>query len=243
MLSRCLPRRIICPSRASLTWHAGIGYERDKFVVIPNGFDVGAFHPDEEARRSVREELGISPGALLVGLIARVDRQKDHRTFLRAAASVHASMDNVHFLLCGSGASWENRELTRWIGDTGLRQRLHLLGERQDISRVTAALDVASLSSTGEAFGNVIAEAMACGVPCACTDVGDLSELVGDTGRVAPPEDVGALANALNSLLALSGEERLRMGLAARARVEERYSVQEMVARYQGVYLEVVSQS
>jgi glycosyltransferase involved in cell wall biosynthesis len=234
-----LPQRIVCASEASRRWHTGFGYPARKMVVIPNGFDMEQFHPDDEARFSVRGELSVSPDTPLVGLMARFDLQKDHRNFVQAAARVHASRPDVHFLLCGIGIHWDNQELAGWIDAAGLRQCFHLLGEREDMPHLTAALDIATLSSTAEGFGAVIAEAMACGVPCACTDVGDLAELVGETGKVVPPANPQALAEAMTELLALDREQRVRLGLAARRRVQERYPLSSVVLRYQSLYQEL----
>src|SRR3989304_9720276 len=116
-------------------------------VVIPNGFDLSTFKPDPEARSAVRQELGLPPGSPLIGLIARFHPQKDHQTFLRAAALLAARRPDVHFLLCGDGITWDNPALTAWIMAAGLRGRLHLLGPRRDVPPLSAALDAATSSS------------------------------------------------------------------------------------------------
>lgn len=239
-LSAWLPRRIVCASEATRRWHLRFGYAERKLAMIPNGIDVDEFHPDAEARLSVRRELGISTSTPLVGLIARFDPQKDHRSFIRAAARVHASRPDVHFLLCGIGIHYENEKLAGWIEEAGLRGCIHLLGEREDMPRITAALDVAALSSTSEAAPHVIGEAMACAVPCACTDVGDLTMMIGETGIIVPPGNPQALADGLTSLLAMDHEQRARLGLAARTRIRERYLLSDIAWRYESLYQQLV---
>ena len=155
--SRQLATRIVCCAEASREVHAKLGYARERMLVIPNGCDLTAFRPDPEARPSVRKELGIREGTPLIGLVARFDSPKDHRTFVRSAALLHASIPEVEFLLCGDGITWENRELEGWIDAVGIRSRCHLLGRRLDVPRLTAALDVATSSSSyGEAWPLVI---------------------------------------------------------------------------------------
>jgi glycosyltransferase involved in cell wall biosynthesis len=240
-LSHCLPARIVCCSEASRRVHTALGYAGDKMMVIPNGFDLAAFKPDAKARTAVREELGISQEALLIGLVGRFDPQKDHRNFVEAAARLRTDCPQVHFLLCGDGVNWNNAELTGWIGEAGLRQQFHLLGRREDMPRLTAALDISSTSSSyGEGFPNVIGEAMACGVACAITDVGDSAFIVGETGLVVPPRDPEALAHAWKKLIEMGPEGRQKLGETARKRILENFSLPDIVARYEALYKEVV---
>ena len=241
-LSRTIPTSIICCSQASKTVHARLGYAVDKMLVIPNGFDLRTFRPDPAARRSMRRELGLPDGALLIGLIARFHAQKDHRNFIQAASQLAAQLPDAHFLLCGEGITWENRTLAGWIEASGIRDRYHVLGPRNDISRVDAALDVATSSAAyGEGFPNIIGEAMACGVPCAVTDVGDSALIVGDTGRVVPPREPEALAAAWRALVDAGAEGRVRLGAAARRRIQEKFDLLVVVAQYERLYAELSS--
>jgi glycosyltransferase involved in cell wall biosynthesis len=242
-LSRWLPTRIVCCSKASQRVHTHLGYVADKMVVIPNGFDPTAFRPDPVARQSVRQELGIPEKALLIGLVARFGSRKDHHNFVQAAARFHACAPESHFLLCGDGITWENPKLAGWIEAAGIQSQCHLLGRREDIPRLTAALDIASTASSyGEAFPLVIGEAMACGVPCVVTDVGDSAIIVGKTGVVVPPKDPQALASGWSQLLLdMSREERVQLGLAARQRIMERFSLGKIVEQYERLYESLVT--
>ena len=242
LLSRYIPRSIVCCAQSALELHERMGYDARKMRVIPNGFDTREFAPDPSARTSVRDELELSPHTPLVGLIGRFHPQKDHANFLKAASIVARSDSQTHFVLVGQGSEWSNRELARPIENAGLKARFHLLGLRNDIPRLSAALDVLALSSAyGEAFPLVVGQAMACEIPCAVTDVGDSAALVGDTGRVVPPHDSQSLADAIRELLQLSPEERRTLGRAARCRIEERFSIESVAARYHALYRELAS--
>lgn len=235
-LSRKLPTRIVCNSEAARVNHIAFGYEASKMLVLPNGFDLTAFHPDAQARSSVRRELGLQEDAPLIGLVGRFDPQKDHRNFIAAAGLLHKDFPQIHFVLCGERVDEKNEALRGWIKNSGLEENAHLLGRRDDVPRLTAAFDVATSSSLGEAFPNAIGEAMACGVPCVVTDVGDSAMIVGDTGRIVPRQNPQALAQAWRELLALGAEERMRMGQAARARVQEHFDLAMIVKRYEEFY-------
>ena len=241
-LSGCLPERIVCNSETALRTHVALGYPRDKFVVIPNGIDAARFCPDPAAYVAVRRELSVAAGTPLIGLVGRFHPQKDHRGFLRAVGILARRDDSVRFLLCGEDVTPGNARLGEWIVEHGLGDRVHLLGVRQDMPRLTAALDVATSSSShGEAFGNVIVEAMACGVPCVVTDVGDSGAIVGATGRLVAPGEPEALARAWAELLAAGPEERAALGAAARRRAIEHYAIEGVLERYQALYEEIAT--
>jgi glycosyltransferase involved in cell wall biosynthesis len=240
-LSHAIPARIVCCSDSTLEVHARLGYAKRKMLTIPNGFDLQAFRPDPEARRAVRDELGIADGAPLVGLVGRFNPHKDPRTFVEAAARVHARSGATRFVLCGDGFDAGNTALAAWLDGNGLGACTHLLGRRQDVARITAAFDVAVNSSAGEGFPNVVGEAMACEVVCAVTDVGDSAFVVGDTGRVVPPRQPGPLAAAIEELLALPSGERARLGRAARDRIERKFALPQVAARYRALYQELAA--
>jgi glycosyltransferase involved in cell wall biosynthesis len=236
-LSWRLPSAIVCCSEVAQKLHVGLGYDPARFVVIPNGFDTRDFRPDAAARTSVRSELGISPNAPLIGMIARWHPQKNHQGFLKAAAELKRRMPEAQFLLVGTDLTRQNVQLERMIREAGVGDAVHLLGGRADIPRLAAALDVATLSSiSGEAFPMVLGEAMACGVPCVATDIGDSALIIGDTGRVVPPNDPVALARGWESLLALPPGERAVLGELARQRVLDNYAIESVRARYEAVF-------
>ncbi len=236
-LSRRFPARIVCCSEASLRIHGSLGYCAEKMVVIPNGFDLEKIKPDPDARASVRQELGIPLDAPLVGIAARFHPQKDHRNFVRAAARLHKQMSDIHFLLCGLDITWQNSQLAGWIETAGIRDCCHLLGVRQDMTRLFAGMDIATTASLGgEAFPLVIGEAMACGAPCVVTDVGDCALIVGETGTVVAPGDPEALAEAWRNLIEAGPRVRHRLGIAARRRVQQHFALPVIVERYQTIY-------
>lgn len=240
-LSHRVPDRILCCSQAARSVHIAHGYAREKMVVVPNGFDIAQFKPDPDARLSVRAELGLPLDVCLVGLIGRWDPQKNHEGFLAAAAALHLRRPEVHFLLAGQGVHANNRTIRRSLGTNGLESVTHLLGLRDDIPRLMGALDVLASASSGEAFPNVIGEAMACGVPCAVTDVGDSALIVGETGEVVESGDMARLAVAMDILLTSPPDERRALGERARARVVEHFEIGNIVRQYEGFYEEVAS--
>lgn len=242
-LSRWVPAHILsCSSRAQAV-HIGVGYQASKLHVIPNGFDLGRFQPDSPARQSVRAELGLPPDTPLVGVVARFDPQKNHFGFVDAAALVHAQMPQVHFLLAGVGVDGQNASLQRAMAThAGLGANMHLLGLRDDVPRLMSAMDVLASPSHGEAFPNVLGEAMACGVPCVVTDAGDSAEIVADTGRVVAVGDMTGLACELLQMLHLPPEALAELGRKARARVQTNYEIGHVAGLYQAFYERVAAE-
>jgi glycosyltransferase involved in cell wall biosynthesis len=234
------PSRIIYNSKISVGQHEALGYASHKRVIIPNGFDTNIFSPSEEAKIRIRKELGLSPNATLIGLFARHHPMKDHPNFIRAAAHLSKSYPDVHFLLAGKNVDTNNGELMNLICDLKLNEKFHLMGDRSDMNDLTASLDIASSSSFGEAFPNVIGEAMACQIPCVVTDVGDSGWLVGDTGRVVPPMNPEALAEAWKDLLDIGLEGRRKLGEKARDRIIKDFSLNHIASKYESLYLQLL---
>jgi glycosyltransferase involved in cell wall biosynthesis len=237
MLSKRVPKKIICCSRSALASHERIGYDRSKLITIANGVDPQLFKPASETRSRFRNELGLLPDTLLLGYIARLHPQKDHGTFFKAASLLLKQIPDVHFVLAGNGITSENPGRSRIFANQNDFSHFHLLGRREDIASVTAALDVATLTSSGdEAFPLTILEAMASGVPCVSTDVGDAREMIGSDGNIVPVSSPAGLCQAWVSLLRKSPQERTALGKQARERVLKNYTNEMMTLHYIDVY-------
>ena len=227
---------VVVNSEAGRRVSESLGYHPRRWVMIRNGFELDRFAPSEDARASVRAELRIAPDRRLVGLIARWHPMKDHATFLRAAGILRRTRGDVEFVLAGRQVSASNPAVQALIEANGLAGTVHALGERHDIVRVTASLDVATCSSYSEAFPNAVGEAMACAVPCVATDVGDCMEVIGDTGLGVPSRDAEALAAAIGRMLDLPNAEWRDRGRRARERVISRYDICDVAAEYARLY-------
>lgn len=237
-LSSVVPAHIVCCSETAKAIHEKLGYDPKKIVVIPNGFDLSKFIPDSVSRRRIRNDLGVTKDTFLIGLVGRYHPQKGHRTFIRAAAKLTSQVKGIEFLFCGKGADWQNRELVNLIDEAGMRNFFHLLGFRTDVPAITSALDLATSSSIcGEGFANTVGEAMACGVPCVVTDVGDSAMIVGDTGMVVHPGDPEELFQAWLSCYQSDIEVKKQLGILARQRIAELFSVEAIADKYQHLYL------
>ncbi len=230
------PDAIVYNSRTGATQHAEFGYSADRSTVIYNGFDTELFAPSFEARKGLRAELGLSDSSPLIGLVSRYHAIKNHANFLQAAAELRKRHADVHFVLAGSGISWDNHPLRVLIQELGLVRNIHLLGERQDTARIIAALDVAASASYAEGFPNVIGEAMSCAVPCVVTDVSDLTWIIKGAGLVVPKNNPACMARAFVEMLELGQEGREELGRAGRARVMEHFRLDSVAEQYGALY-------
>lgn len=235
LLSSFVPTKIISCAEKSVQTHSSIGYKKDKFIVIGNGYDIARFVPDAELGSEVRSNLKISSDIVL-GMVGRFNPQKDHKNLLSSVSMLKQKGVAFSLLLIGPGIDKENFELNKWIKNYYLSDNILLLGERSDIPAIMNALDIHILSSSfGEAFPNVLAEAMACGKPCVSTDVGDAAYILGDTGWIAERENTKALFHSLSLALAERvdrPEDWLLRKKHCRERIVQNFSVEIMIDKY-----------
>lgn len=230
------PDVVVTNSLAGQRTHEALGYRPRQWVHIPNSIDADTFRPDAKARATLRSELSLPSHTRLIGLVARFVPIKGHDNFAASAGILGKQNPDVHFALVGRGIEPSNEPLVRILQSSGVFGRMHLLGERPDIHRVTAGFDIACSSSYGEGFPNAIGEALACGIPCVVTDVGDSALLVGAEGKIVPPGDPRAFAEACQGMLDLRPAVRRHQGLRGRKRMQTQYSIQSVVARYEELY-------
>lgn len=241
-LSR-LTSKIVCCSNASYDAHKKIGYSKEKMVVIPNGFELSKFIPKSSMKSEFLQRANISQSNdIIFGTVGRWDILKDYSNLIKATdilVNQHGK-ENFKILLCGQRLDEDNLELVHLIKEKGLEKYFHLLGRRDDIQDLMAALDYFILPSKGEGFPNVLGEAMACETPCITTDVGDSAFIVGDTGQVVPPSNPEMLAVAMNNYLELPNNSKKEIGLAARKRIQESFAIEKIARTYEELYLAII---
>lgn len=202
---------------------------------IHNGIDVGAYSGGGGGvRERMRESLGLGPGQHAVGVVARLTHEKAHDRLLDAFAAVAGEREDVRLFLVGDGPLRSALEAkSRALGIAPL---VSFLGTRGDVSALLRAFDLFVLPSRIEGLGITLLEAMAAGLGVVASAVGGIPEIVdGETGRLVPPDDAGALAGAMGWMLDHPAE-CAAMGGRGRARVESRFSLEAMVAGYERVY-------
>lgn len=238
-----LPRVIVANSNAGLRHHQQLGYHPRAWQTIPNGFDLPDLEHAAETRRAVRSEWGFTGDEIVVGMVARVDAMKNHPGFLAAAARAAVADSRLRFVLIGRGTDDPAFGIAGMVACLDLGKRTRLLGERRDVGRQLCGLDLlVSASTFGEGLSNSIGEAMAVGLPCIVTDVGDAAMLVGESGMIVPPGDDLALAQAIVDLARLPSDRRQRLADAARARIHDHYSAVKMVADYTALFADLRAQ-
>lgn len=238
-LSRVVPRRIVSCSERAARVHAALGYDAGRMGVVPNGYDLEAFAPDPRARARVRAELGVGEAQVLLGMVARWDPHKDHATLIASLALLEGNgAGDWRCVLIGRGMDMHNAALVDLLARHGIGGRVLAIGVRDDIPAMMNALDLHVLSSVGEAFPNVVAEAMACGTPVVATDSGDTGLIVGENGWIVPAGHPQALADAIRTALrdlAVPGA-RAAHAAACRERIARNFTLERMVAGYREVW-------
>ncbi len=204
-------------------------------MVIPYGVDLDKFKriPDPE----LKKELGIPENVPIIGMVARLQEQKGHIYLFEAAKKILKEVPNTHFVLAGGGPDAE--KLQQQVKDMGLGEHFHFLGYRTDVYRILRIFDVFTLPSLFEGLPNVVLEAMSSGLPVVATPADGTKEAVvpGETGILVPKKEPEPLADALLDMLKNPDKARL-LGDKGRKRVEEEFSLQMQVNRFQDLYEE-----
>ncbi len=209
-----------------------------KVLTIPLGTDLARFRPDPEARRAIRQEMGISDQELLIVAAGHFGEEKGIDLCLEAVGRALDTEPPVasRMAVMGTGAphriEWMHRVGREWLGE-----RVSFLGQRSDPERIFAAADLVVHAPRLEAFGLVVVQAMACGVAVVAAAVGGLPEIVvdGETGVLAPPEDPMATAPLIRALLD-SASRREGMAQAALQRARTEYTADRFAARHRALY-------
>jgi len=230
-----IPKAIIFNSNLSRKQHEAFGFNSRRSQMISNGIEIQKFVLSSERIQNIRSSLNISFSALIVGHVARFHPMKDHKGFLQTAVQVLQHFPEVHFILAGRDITKKNTILQEIIPDE-IEHQFHLLGERNDIPDLMGIMDIYCQSSWSEAWPTVLGEAMAAGVPCVATDVGDSKEIIGETGTVVSPRDVDALTAGIEKLIMMTPEQRQTLGEAARARIKENYDLDKIIDQYASLY-------
>ena len=239
--SSWLPSVIVCAAEASMHSHIDAGYDARKMVVVPNGYDFSWLQASTRERTAMREQVGINSNEIVVGCLGRFHADKDQENFVRAAGLLAPSFPKLRFLMVGRNLTWDNSLLVDWINQTGFRNRFVLLGERKDVPQCLVAMDIFCLHSRTEGFPNVLAEAMATGLPCVTTDVGDAAMLLSDAGVVVPKEDSAALAKGIEALIDFGQDTRSILGLKAKKRIEAAFSMDRARERFESIYQQILT--
>lgn len=236
-LSFSSPSRIISCSRRAAEIHTELGYDGEKMEVIPNGIRLDQFRYRQDQRALLRSEWKIDDGQIVFAHAARLHPQKGHADFLAAAVQVARVNPRARFVLAGEGI---NRDLLANI-PADLHSSFQCLGPVSDMAGFLSASDFFVMSSVaGEAFPNVVAEAMACGRPCVVTDVGDAADIVGSTGLVVPPSEPVSLASAMLEVSTKTAENYELVSSACVSRIYEGYELTRVTERFAQVYYKVV---
>lgn len=228
-----LRRRFLLPSENLRHWLISRGVSAGRTDVLYNPIDTCYFKPNAALRESTRAELGLAPGHVLVGFVGRIESNKGVIPFAESLMKAMAAVPSLHALWVGFGR--REQELDRIIQNSPFAARHIRRPWTEDLLPYYSAMDMLALPSTGrEAFGRVLVEAQACGVPVLGSNIGGIAETmnVGVTGRLVEPGNVDAWASALTDL-ALDPVARAQMGGAGRAFVQTEFDSTVIAAAFE----------
>jgi glycosyltransferase involved in cell wall biosynthesis len=233
------PDLVICNSDAARADAVARGFPSARMLVIPNGIDTDRFRASAALRRELRTAWGVTSGEFLVGIVARLDPMKGHAVFLAAAREVANIHPHARFAIIGGGRMLP--QLTQQVAQLGLQNRVIWAGETNDVSAALSALDLSiSASLFGEGFSNVLAESMACCVPCVASNVGDAAKILGDSGWLVPPGNPAALAAQICGAIEACTAGKVRRDLL-RQRIVSEFGLERLTRATESALVSLVA--
>jgi len=205
-----------------------------RMIAVHNGIDTNLFSCCKDERMALRNEMGLDENIRVLLAVGSFTEQKDYPNLLNAFASISSSGIDAYLLIVGDGPL--RSDIEALAATLGIIDKVRFLGLRHDVPALMSGCDVFVLSSAWEGFGLVVAEAMACERVVVATDCGGVREVVGDAGFLVPPRDSDKLSRALTEALELPEEDRMRLGLLARERVESFYSMDAALEKWSRLY-------
>jgi glycosyltransferase involved in cell wall biosynthesis len=220
--------KIVTNSVASLDFHKKNGFFMDKAVVVYNGIDIKKFKRDEQKKKNLKKKYNLSKKDITIGIVARIDYMKGYPILAKTAKKIFEEVDNIKLFVIGDGNKKIKKECEDILGEYN-NKKFIWLGKRKNVKNFYNLFDIyVSSSLFGEGFSNSIAEAMACGVPCVVTDVGDSKTIVGDCGEVVKPNSWECLKKGIENILK---KDLKKLGECSRKRVVENFSIEKMVKK------------
>lgn len=221
---------VIANSRAGADFCRAVGYSPKRMTVVSNGIDTEMFKPNAQLRSETRKRWGVPDNSELIGIVGRFDRKKNHPVFLKAAALLAKERPTVRFVCVGGGGRGNYPQTVRDLArQLGISELVIWAGETQEMITAYNALDINTLcSNAAEGFPNVLAEAMACGVPCVATDTGDTREILGPTGVIIPESSPELIVQAWKKLL---DRDLSAARMNVRDRIVNNFSIQKLAAK------------
>ncbi|ENW25304.1 hypothetical protein F925_00638 [Acinetobacter lwoffii NCTC 5866 = CIP 64.10 = NIPH 512] len=232
-LSYRIPRKIVCAAHLSKDLHEKVGYDATKMIVIPNGFELDKLVATEADRRELRQELNLSDTDIVIGSVGRFNEVKNQRLFVEVAALLVKDFPHLKFMMVGRDNDENNQILMGWLQEHDLLDCFRLLGQRSDIPKCLKAMDIFCLHSKTEGFPNVLGEAMALGLPCVSTNVGD-SDFLLQSDFCVDINDINTLKESI-SMLIKDDKIRLCLGNRNLERIQE-FSMESFLNNINKVY-------
>lgn len=219
------PECIVYCAHSSQRQHEKFGFSNHKTVVIPNGVDIGKFSFHEQTHDDIT----------VVGFAGRYHPAKGYQYLFETIGCLKDLP--IIFKIAGKGATLQNSEIANFFERYQLDEhKVQLLGEVKDMPAFYQSIDLFLMTSITEGFPNVLVEAMASGIPCITTDVGDAKYIVDETGYVIAPKNSDKLQQTVKKYVNLTKEEKLKLKVQARKRILDNFELTNIAKKYLEVW-------
>jgi len=236
LFSGYVPKKIIYCSEKSIKFHENQHfYSKHKTTLIDNGYSNNIYFPSSYHRQNFRKKNKIKKSDIILGFAGRYTKEKNINSLLFAFSKIIKEYDNVYLYMVGKNINNLNNDLTRYINDFRIKDKVFLLNEQKNLLKFYNGIDLLLLTSHSESFPNVVAEAMLCSTPVLSSDVGSSKKIIGDCGFIMNKNNNITILNNLKKLIVFfqyRKKEWKNLKKKSQIRIKKNFSIEKMANQY-----------
>ena len=236
LFSKVIPKKIIYYTEKSIEFHENVHfYSKNKTVLIYNGFNDKIYYSSRYVRSNFRKKNKIKSSDIILGFAGRYAKQKNITSLLLAFSKIMKNYNNVYLYMVGKDINYQNKELTNYISNLKIKNRVTFLNEQKNLLKFYNGIDMLVLSSHSESFPNVVAEAMLCSTPVLSSNAGCSKKIIKNCGFIMSHNNSQSIIHGLKKSIDVFNNKKKKwksLKKNSQLRIKKNFSIEKMANTY-----------